>query len=236
MKYSNKTIESLTDRLETEKNHLNNLDKKYKIELGSFLKRTLYKEKSYVLRKKELKGRIKKEKDIIKNIENTLSKNSIFPFIEGMNFLASAVSIIEQEEYIYKEFKLNDILLQTFTAVASNIQQIPLENRIGVIARKDFIQDFNESINMNNFNIKQELIQNNEKHIILSRESILELFNGKEVPKNIYQYFPYLTKICIDLIGMRIEYTELSYDEICEFYLQELQKQIKSNNNQKEKK
>lgn len=236
MKYTNKTIESLTDKLENEKNHLSNLDKKYKIELGSFFKRSLYKDKKYVLRKKELKNRIKREKNLIRNIENTISKNSSFPFVESMKFLASVISTIEQEKYIYKEFRLYDIYLQTFSAVASNIQQLPLNNKIGVIARKDFIHDYSETINMNDINIKQELTKNNERNIILLSENTLELFNGKEVPKSISEYFPYLTKICTDIIGMRIEFPELTVEEIFEFYLQELQKQIKSHNKQKEKK
>lgn len=221
-------IEDLDLEIGFETSRLERLKQKYHRDCGNIIKRLFTMDEKYILKRQGYQDRIANQKDLVVSLQKHRDESTVLKFDYGMNFLAKIISLVENEDYRYKRLSLRDISLTSpnFSCTNNCIYQV-IDNKVGLIARREVVEGLIEPKYRNSRDLETELIETNEKNIVTNAFYELEIFDGKEVPESLIYDFPYLEQVCNEIVSLKINNPDVSEVEICEAYLRNLKIKLK---------
>lgn len=221
-------IKDLDLEIGFETSRLERLKQKYHRDCGNIIKRLFTMDEKYILKRQGYQDRIANQKDLIASLQKHRDESTVLEFDYGMNFFAKIISLVENEDYRYKRLSLRDISLTSpnFSCINNCIYQV-IDNKVGLIARREVVEGLIEPKYRNSRDLETELIETNEKNIVTNAFYELEIFDGKEVPESLIYDFPYLEQVCNEIVSLKINNPDVSEVEICEAYLRNLKIKLK---------
>lgn len=217
------------EQLKREQETLNSLLEKYKIDYRviSSIKIFFEKNRSYFIERKKsreiLKNDLKAQKKLVSELKKKYEKASKFSFNKIMPFFAEVISIYEKEDYQFEIIKLDDIIIQPLPMEMS--YPTIINNSIGVIAKRRFINKAKKRYFKDKSNIYQFFSLYYEKNLILNKEETIDLLNNEENLRSLSASFPYLEGVCHDLILDRLNDLNINEKELFKRYLTNLMKE-----------
>lgn len=221
-------IKDLDLEIGFETSRLERLKQKYHRDCGNIIKRLFTMDEKYILKRQGYQDRIANQKGLVASLQKHRDESTVLKFDYGMNFLAKIISLVENEDYRYKRLSLHDISLTSpnFSCTNNCIYQV-IDNKVGLIARREVVEGLIEPKYRNSRDLETELIEINEKNIVADAFYELEIFDGKDVPESLIYDFPYLEQVCNEIVSLKINNPDVSEAEICEAYLRNLKIKLK---------
>ncbi len=220
----NKTLKDLLSEISFEEHRLERIQNRYKRECGNLIIRTFNRNEKYVLKKQGFQEKIDNQEKLVANLERRLSEGTSLRYDLGMHFLAAIISLIEEEDYCFKHLTFHESDIFYPMTYSYNPFFSITTNKVGLIAKREVVEDLEEEQYGSSKVLYYGLKNSGEKSILKFALEELELFNGKEVPKDLVCDFPYIENACLDIVGLKLRNPELSEEEICLKYLETIKK------------
>lgn len=211
-----------------ERKTLRNLERTYSREFKGVLK--LFRaisDKNFRKKKMTLKKRIFSQQDVIEEKEDYLYDACWAPMDSTMQFLADVITEVEGVSYVYRKLDLED---ETFW-----VMEVPSETKdlfnepeetVGVIGREKLFKGLEGIDCDDSYELADFFERKNEKFIMVKDADVedaeIALFEDMAVPRYLTTNFPYLSKICTDVVASKLEEPEVSNDDIYAKYLSDL--------------
>lgn len=223
-----KRVKELDLEIGFENARLERLKQQYRRNCGNFIKRLFTLDENYVLKRKKYQTKISNQKELLDSLEKIRLESTALKFDNGMNFFARVISLVENEEYCYRRLTLRDsALMPPAIGCSADYTYQVIDNKIGLIARKEVAESIIEAKYRNPRKLEARLVNKNEKNIIAETFYNLEIFDGEKVPDTLIYDFPYLEQVCSEIICLKLNNPDVSEEDICKFYLRNLKINLK---------
>lgn len=208
-----------------ERKTLRNLERTYSREFKGVLK--LFRaisDKNFRKKKMTLKKRIFSQQDVVEEKEDYLYDACCAPMDSTMQFLADVITEVEGVPYVYRKLDLEDETFWVMAIATDNLAFLnEAEETVGVIGREDFFKGLEGIDCDDSYELADFFERKNEKFIMVEDADIedaeIPLFEDMAVPRYLTTNFPYLSKVCTDVVARKLEEPEVSNDDIYADYL-----------------
>lgn len=234
----NRQVSNIFEEICAEKRGLRVLEKKYADDYKGVL--NVFKsfmDLAFNNEKLTLKRRINAQRELVASKENDLYLNSLVSLDKTCMFFADVITEIENVPYVYRKFDLEDDIFRVMPTLTSDFEvMFAGEETVGVIAREALFDGLEGVFCDESGELADFLKKQNEKFVMVdaaSEERNIALLENMEAPRYLVDDFPYLEKVCTDIVAMRINNPTMSLEDIYSGYLHNLRKNKKGVVNRK---
>lgn len=230
-----RNLDEIMDTIEESENEAQRLKEKLKEKREGRFKRLIHvirkENNQYKLYRKKLEGKIKEKTDTIDELEDIIDEAATFDFDTATDFIANAISIIEQEHYQRIDFELENtkVVYNPALSIALDMPMVTpktdYENVCLITTPKNRKQicrmyDANEI----NSSYDIEMALDDGKYILLEDSDIYTMFDYRtwEVPEKLTRNYHYLEEIIPGLIDLKLERTHLSDKQVTALMLKKI--------------
>lgn len=228
MQEVNSQVKEVLEDISDDRRLLRRLERKYSKEYKGGLKIfKIISDPKFRSEKCSLKQQIASQKDVIEEKTNYLYSVCLAPMDSTMQFFADVITEIEGVPYVYRKFDLEDDYFKVMGIVTNNLAlYFSGEETVGVIGRKEFFHGLEGIECDDSYDLEAYFERKNEKFIMIEdadmEDNEITLFEDMNVPENLTADFPYLSKVCTDIVAKKLREPEASSEDIYAEYLSDL--------------